>query len=74
MTKQTKTDINQTDMNMKLVQEKVDAQFGNKNHLSLLLNKPSRSQILNPKQTLGIESLKMKTFYDDKSITHNNLK
>lgn len=52
------------------VKEKVDAQFGNKNHLSFLLDKHLRSQILNPKQILGIE---MKTFYDDKSITHNSL-
>lgn len=50
------------------VQERVDAQFGHENHVSI-----SRSQTLNRKQALGIESLKMNTFYDDKSITHNNL-
>lgn len=50
------------------VKKKLDAQFSNKNHLTLLLNKLSRSQILNPKQALG--SCTLKTFYNDKSIAY----
>lgn len=50
------------------VKKKLDAQFSNENHLTLLLNKLSRSQILNPKQALG--SCTLKTFYNDKSIAY----